>query len=402
MNFNVADYTNQLSNLDLTLRMPASEYESRIERVRAELARLNLDAAFAFGTEYRPGDTGWLTGYDPHIESTMVIVGPKKVLVLGSPDAMRYAREMIRAGEFRNLAASGIPDADYPDYEQVSLREAFVEACGHVAGDVALLTPPDVVTCQARQLLEESIDGKVVDHSETMADLRYRKSPLDLQMMRQAARLSTWGMDALIKSIQPGVREIEAAASADFVMKSKGADRFGFTTIVMSGSRVASNIGRATERVIEEGDLVVLGISARYEGLTSALGRTIVTGRPSADQAELINHARVAFEKGVAKLRCGKPARDMHLASSEYLRSVGLSQMYNIGHGIGWTEVFEKGIASQHSDYDLPAGIAIQMDVGIVGVPYKNLPADRVGLRIEDPYLIDHEGRTERMTGLEL
>src|SRR5262245_57656810 len=104
--FDPLEFTRSLKPIDLSVRMPAAEYQHRVARVRADLKRLTLDAAVACGTEYRPGDTGWLTGYDPHIESTMVVVGPKKVLVLGSPDAMRYANEMIRVGEFRNLSAS--------------------------------------------------------------------------------------------------------------------------------------------------------------------------------------------------------------------------------------------------------------------------------------------------------
>jgi Xaa-Pro aminopeptidase len=235
-----------------------------------------------------------------------------------------------------------------------------------------------------------------------MADLRYAKSRDDLRMMRVAAHLSTWGMEAMLRAIEPGTSELQVAACADYVMKYMGADRLGFTTIVMSGSRVTSNIGRATERVMRPGDMVVLGTSARYEGLTSALGRTAVVGKASDDQAELIRHAARAHELAVGKLVCGQPAHLVDLASREYLKTVGLAPMYNVGHGIGWTEVFEKGIASRRSAYDFPAGIAIQIDVGIVALPYKGLPADRVGVRIEDPYAIDGDGKTECLTNLPL
>ncbi len=402
MEFRVCEFVESLPPLDLSVRMPAEEFAARVERLRAELEARGLDAAFAYGTEYRPGDTGWLTGYDPHIEYTIVVVGPKKVLVLGSPDALRYAQEMMRVGEFRNLTASGIPDADYAGYQYVSMRQAFVEACGREGRDVGLLTPPDVLTCEARLMLEEAIEGQIVDMSDYMAQARYIKSENELQMMGLAAQLSSWGMEAMLRAIRPGVRELQVAACADYVMKYMGADRLGFVTIVMSGDRVTSNIGRATERAIEAGDMIVLGTSARYQGLTSALGRTVVAGGPNQDQAELIGHAARAHELAVENLACGRPARDADLASRNYLRSVGLASMYNVGHGIGWTEVFEKGIASQHSTYDFPASIAIQIDVGIVGLAYKSLPADRVGLRLEDPYLIDAEGNTERLTTLPL
>jgi Xaa-Pro aminopeptidase len=284
------------------------------------------------------------------------------------------------------------------------------------------LTPPDVLTQETAQMIREAVPGNIVPMSDYMADLRYIKSDQELRMMRVAARLSTWGMDAMLRAIEPGVRELQVAACADYVMKCMGADRLGFTSIVMSGDRVTCNIGRATERIMRAGDMVVLGTSARYEGLTSALGRTVVVGGPSAryggsnsalgrtvvvggpsaDQSELIRHAARAHELAVGKLVCCGQAREVDLASRSYLATAGLAPMYNVGHGIGWTEVFEKGIASQHSTYCFPASIAIQIDVGIVGTAYKSLPADRVGLRLEDPYLIDAAGKTERLTDLPL
>ncbi len=402
MGFSVHEYVRALPQPDLSLRMPAAEFAARAARLRQECQERGLDAAVAYGSEYRPGDVGWLTGYDPHIEHTIVVVGPATLLVLGSPDALRYAREMMRIGEFRCLAASGIPDADYPGYQYVTLGEALAEACGRPARDVGLLTPPDVMTVEAAEMLRQAVTGKIVPMSDCMADLRYVKSDQELRMMRMAAQLSTWGMEAMLRAIEPGVRELQVAACADYVMKYMGADRLGFTTIVMSGSRASSNIGRATERVMRAGDMVVLGTSARYEGLTSALGRTVVVGGANVDQAELIRHAARAHQLAVDKLVCGGQAREVDLASRGYLKTVGLAPMYNVGHGIGWTEVFEKGIASQHSTYSFPASIAIQIDVGIVGVPYKGLPADRIGLRLEDPYIIDPTGKTERLTDLPL
>jgi Xaa-Pro aminopeptidase len=402
MDFNVCDYVNSLPSLDLSLRMPREEYEARIEKVRRELDVHGLDAAVAFGTEYRPGDTGWLSGYDPHIEYTIVIVGHKKVLVLGSPDALHYAEEMMRIGEFRCLAASGIPDADYPGFAYSTMKEALAEACGKTAHNIAVLTPPDVLTLEAQTIIKGAVSGNIIDLSDWMAHCRYMKSEWDLKLMRQAAQLSTWGMDAMMRAIEPGIDDLEVAACADYVMKCKGADRFGFTTIVMSGSRVTGNIGRAHHNTIQDGDLIVLGASARYEGLTSALGRTVVAGKAHPDQVELIQHAHTAFELGAEKVIAGHAARDADLASRTYLESVGLRQMYNFGHGIGWTEVFEKGIASQHSEYDFPVGIAIQLDVGIVNVPFKSLAPERVGLRLEDPFVITHDGATERMTDLRM
>ena len=76
--------------------------------------------------------------------------------------------------------------------------------------------------------------------------------------------------------------------------------------------------------------------------------------------------------------------------------SVGLGQYhtYGVGHGIGFTECLEGKTATQSSDYDLPTGVAMMIDVGIFGHPLF------YGARHEDPFLISHDGKTERLSDL--
>ena len=61
MEFSVNEYVQALPELDLSLRMPAAEFAARAAGLRQECQERGLDAAVAYGTEYRPGDTGWLT-----------------------------------------------------------------------------------------------------------------------------------------------------------------------------------------------------------------------------------------------------------------------------------------------------------------------------------------------------
>ena len=166
--------------------------------------------------------------------------------------------------------------------------------------------------------------------------------------------------------------------------------------MVCSGPRINTIIGRSSNRVIQQGDLVMLGVSPRFEGYTSALGRTVVAGGANAEQAAFLDHGIHAHELAITQLVAGTPARDVDLAARGYLNSVGLAQYhtYGVGHGIGFTECLEGKTATQLSDYELPAGIAIMIDVGLFGHPV------HYGARHEDPYLISHDGKTGKLTDL--
>ncbi len=169
----------------------------------------------------------------------------------------------------------------------------------------------------------------------------------------------------MLDKVTPGMRELEVAAAGDAVCKTLGAYGYGYDTMVCSGPRINTIIGRSSNRVIQQGDLAMLGVSPRFEGYTSALGRTVVAGGATAEQAAFLDHGIHAHELAVTQLVAGTPARDVDLAARRYLNSVGLAQYhtYGVGHGIGFTECLEGKTATQLSDYDLPAGIAIMIDV---------------------------------------
>ncbi len=229
-----------------------------------------------------------------------------------------------------------------------------------------------------------------------LLELRYRKSPEELALFRVASRIATDAMRAMLDAVRPGVRELEVAAEGDRVMKAAGAYGYGYDTIVCAAERIDTIIGRATNRVIRDGDVVMLGAAPRYEGYTSSLGRTVVAGTASPAQEQFLDQGVEALERAARELRAGGPAARVDLAAREYLETVGLARYhaYGVGHGIGLSECLEWRTATRVSDYDFPAGIAMELDVGIFGHPQFH------GARHEDPFIIDHEGVTHRLTDL--
>jgi Xaa-Pro aminopeptidase len=402
MAFDVAGYVRRIPPVDLSTRIPAAEFEERVERVRRELHARGIEAGLAFGTELKPGDTGWLTGYDPHLEDAACIVGAKKVLILGGPEGAAYAEEMKRVGEFRNLMDLKIPEEDYPGAEFHSLAELLAEACGSAPRRLGLLSLDSILPAGMLQLLKRSTEAEMLDASDILLKARYIKSPAEQAVMKVAARVSTWAMRGMLEALQPGMRETEVAAVGDFVMRYLGADgRPGVVTLVNSGRRVSNVIGRASNKIIQEGELVLLGLSARYEGLASSVSRTVAVGGGGTDQEELLRHGAEAYRRAVARLGYGLPASGPDIATREYLEPLGLHRLYSVVHNIGWTEAMEGyGAATQYSRHDFPRNVTLMVDIGIFGCPFRSLPSAFVGLRMEDPFLIDGAGELEKLTDL--
>lgn len=379
-------------------RITAAEFQERLDEVRRRLDERGLEVGLAYATEHMPGDVQYLTGYDPHLENAAALVLPHQIIGLGGAEGEKMFEDGARLGSWRNLSLFEIPGQEYGNTRFWSLGEILRDELGHKPQRIGLLSAPNVVSLETVQLLQEAYgaDVELVDASDILADMRYHKSPAELEMHRISSRIATEAMRAMLEAVEPGVRELEVAAKADYVVKSMGAYSYGFDAMVLAGPRINTIIGRATNRIIEDGDLVLLGVSPRYEGYTSALGRAVVAGGATSAQAEFLDHGIRAYELATEQVRAGSPARNIDLAARNYLREVGLAayHAYGVGHGIGLTECLEGKTATQVSDYDLPAGITIMLDVGLFGHPAFH------GARHENPFLINHEGETEKLTDL--
>ncbi|MDQ1552776.1 MAG: Xaa-Pro dipeptidase, partial [Actinomycetota bacterium] len=235
-----------------------------------------------------------------------------------------------------------------------------------------------------------------VDVSGILRTLRYQKSPAELALYRRSSAIAGAAVTAMLDELRPGITELEVAAIGDRTMKALGAYSTGFDTMVCSGPRINTVIGRASERRIEDGDMVLIGASPRFRGYASTVGRTVVAGTPTAEQTAFLNYAAIALNLAAEQLYVGNAANKIDLAAREYLATVGLDRyhMYGVGHGIGLSECLEEKTATAVSDYEIPSGISMMLDIGLFHHP------TFYGSRHEDPYLVDHNGQVERLTDL--
>jgi Xaa-Pro aminopeptidase len=375
------------------------EFADRVACVRERLGAAGVEVALAYGTASMPGDVQYLTGYDPQLENAALLLTPTELVALGGPEGRAMFLDQACLGTWRCLEGFEIPFQDYAGEHFWSIGELLDDLVGGVPAVIGLLSAPNVLTLELHQKLSQlDPSPRLIGVSDILAEARYHKSPAELHLFRLASSIAADAMRVMLDALKPGMTELEVAAHADYVMKTAGAYNYGFDTIVCSGPRIDTIIGRASNRRIEKGDLVMLGASPRFEGYTSAVGRTIVAGTPTAEQLEFLAHGCHAFELAAEHLVAGRPAREIDLAARRYLASVGLGSYhaYGVGHGIGLSECSEWRTATPQSDYDVPSGVAMMLDVGIFGHP------EFYGARHEEPFLVNHAGQTERLTDLRM
>jgi Xaa-Pro aminopeptidase len=398
MPFDLHNYVSQLPKKQLQHRISAREYEHRIERIRNFMKSNDIDVCIAWASEAYPGDVGWLTGYDVHIETTVTLIGENHIFQVGGPSFLHYAKEMAPQIEYRLCFDFSIQE-EYAHLTFFSMHDLLHEVCNGRLSKIGLLTGTDSLPTNLNRILTNE-KATLIDCSSFLREQRYYKSEGELHSMRIAGKIASWAMEAAIQTVRPGVRETDVAAAAEFVMKSCGADRYSFHSVVMSGNRVQNVGGRASNKIIEEGDFVVISPGARIDGLNSTLGRTVIAGgKPTSEQLEFLEICTHAYELAIPQLRSGQVAKHVDLASRNYLQQHGLVPFYSNVHNIGWTECMEGyGGANSTSDFLFPAGVSLMVDVGVFWQGFKNLNPVSTGFRLEDAFILDHNGNTERIT----
>ncbi|MCK9909803.1 aminopeptidase P family protein, partial [Microbacteriaceae bacterium K1510] len=170
----------------------------------------------------------------------------------------------------------------------------------------------------------------------------------------------------ILSFIKPGVREIDVALEMEVFMRKQGADSSSFDIIVASGARGALPHGRASEKIIEKGDMVTLDFGALYKGYISDITRTVSVGEPDPKMKEIYDIVLRAQLNGVEKLKAGMTGKEADALTREIIREAGYAEAYghSTGHGIG-LEVHEGPGLSAANESVLKPGMVVTVEPGI-------------------------------------
>ncbi len=123
-----------------------------------------------------------------------------------------------------------------------------------------------------------------------LADLRMRKEPEEIEQLKQAIAITKKGFDRLLTFVKPGVMEyeIEAELIHEFIRnRSRG---FAFDPIIAGGANACVLHYIDNNKMVKDGDLILLDFGAEYGNYNGDLSRTIpVNGKFTQRQKDVYN-----------------------------------------------------------------------------------------------------------------
>ena len=216
--------------------------------------------------------------------------------------------------------------------------------------------------------------------------LRQVKDPGELKTIARAAAIADRAFARIIREIKPGMTELAIAARLEALMKSFGAARPSFETIVGSGPNGALPHAKPGPRTVRKGDLIVLDFGAYYQGYCSDMTRTVVLGKPTDKHKLIYGIVRRAQLAGLDAVQAGVNGKVADGIARAVIAGAGYGANYGhgLGHGVG-LEVHELPRLGKLSDHVLPANSVVTVEPGIY------LPGWG-GVRIEDLVVVTKTG----------
>ncbi|WAA66175.1 M24 family metallopeptidase [Microbacterium oxydans] len=355
-----------------TLPFPASVYAARLTRAASLAADAGLDAIVV-----GPGpDLQYLVGVegDTIERLTALVIGPDVAPTVVVP-RMELAKVRSTAVGELGLAVSDWVDGEDP-YALVTAAVGTVSRVGVSDALPALHVIPigerlGVGLELATPVLRE---GRMIKDAEEITELRRAGDAIDAVHRR----VHEW--------LRAGRTEREVAADIAEAIVAEGHRTVEFV-IVGSGPNGADPHHEVSDRVIEEGDVVVVDIGGAVpSGYNSDSTRTYVVGTPSPAAAERIAVLVRAQQAAVDAVRPGATAAEVDAAARSVLADAGLGEafLHRTGHGIG-VSVHEEPYIAPGNDLVLREGMAFSIEPGIYF-------SGEWGARIEDIVVVTAEG----------
>jgi Xaa-Pro aminopeptidase len=231
--------------------------------------------------------------------------------------------------------------------------------------------------------------SRFIDATDPIDRVKAIKSPEEIELIKETARLQDVAMEHVRKSIRPGRRDFEILAEAQYSMVMQGSEQqLILVNSSPQGVVVRWQFRHFQNRMIREGDQVnVLVETNGPGGFYTEIGRVFLLGKPSQALQDAMGTAIEAQALSLSLLKPGANPKDLWDANNEFLQKRGyLPERRLYAHGQGYDLVERPAIR-----YDEP--MKIQAGMNLTVHPWAI--NDSAWSVVTDNYLVTESGVSE-------
>jgi Xaa-Pro dipeptidase len=339
---------------------PTEEYQRRLTIVRREMERREIDVLLLAGPENLFHLSGYQTFGFHNYQLLVVPLDGEPFLVL------RYLESML--AEHYSWLSEVITWDDTQD--PVEVTKSALKARGLSSKRLAIEQNAYVLQVATWKKLT-AVLGELADGSGVVEASRRIKSSAEIELMREAARLTDLGMQAAVETARPEATDNDIAAAAFGAMTRAGSEWLTRDPIVTSGRRSGIPHSCYSRQTLADGDSILLEFSGVYHRYYAPMMRTVVSGRPNDDARYLTDVCVEALNAAIDVMRPGATSAEVDGAARGVILREGLWENFRkrSGYmvGTGFTSWVEGHISSlqENDETRLEPGMVYHVPIAL-------------------------------------
>jgi len=339
------------------VKLPFSqtEYQNRLDKLRANISKNNLDMIILTSMHNIAYYTGFI--YCSFGRPYGCIISEKKIVTISANiDASQPWRR------------SFCDNVIYTDWKKDNFLKAIVSIIGKDQPPKNIGIENDHVTIEIKEKLNSLFSfSKFKDVSKDLMKLRIIKSKEEIEIIRNGARIANIGAEEIVKHIKVGASELEIAMTGRDKMELEIAKTYPEAEYMdtwvwfQSGINTDGAHNPKTSRKLVSGDILSLNTFPMISGYYSALERTLFLN--NADDASLKAwEANIKVHKrGLELIRSGVKCSEICHELNDLFAQLGYLQYRTFGYGHSF------GVLSHF--YGRETGLELREDVDTILQP---------------------------------
>ncbi|MCK4863029.1 MAG: aminopeptidase P family protein [Dehalococcoidales bacterium] len=340
---------------------------NRLQKLSEKFAEKEIDAFFISQMENRR----YLSGFDGSA-GYLLIMEKKAVLATD----FRYTEQAkTEAPGFEILQIAG----SIADWFPGLVSDSGIKRLGFEAGDVTFNFHRQLNDAMKKK----KVPVKLVPVNGMVESLRAVKEPGEIEFIRKAAAITDAAFEYVESTIKAGMTEKQVAWELEKSLRENGSQALPFEIIVASGPQAALPHAKPSDRVINEGEPVLIDMGARYEGYASDLSRTIYIGVPDGTFRKIYRTVLDAQTVAMSIISAGITGHQADSVAREIIEKAGYGNAFGhtLGHGVGLA-AHELPRLGPDSEETLNEGMVFTVEPGIYLTGWG-------GVRIEDTVVME-------------
>ncbi len=318
-----------------------------------------------------------------------------------NPLKEKWEGKLLKREEAAKLAELEVSDVMFLEsFDQFifanssNARRAQYNNIDKVYLDLELKGPKSSYAPIVEEIKSKYINLTIKDSFEVLCDLRMFKSKEEVDLMREAIKITKTGLDALMSNAKSNTYEYQL--ESHFVKTLKENNTFeSFKTIAASGINATILHYETNDTLMKKDDMILFDLGCEYKQYASDISRTYPLDGKYTDRQKAIYEVVLQANKEVIKMvKPGVTLKELQDKAIEILGQgivdLGIAKdknelskyyMHGVSHHLG-LDVHDVSISNK----PLAEGCVITVEPGLY------IEEESIGIRIEDDILVTKNG----------